>query len=191
MSKNGMSDDDKALFRLAMQGVKPLQNNRSPEAPPQAVARLPRDVKPLKNPPRKEPMVALSLSDYTSEEAGAETVLSWCRSSLSSQRFAELKKGLIRREGRLDLHGLQTASAETALLDFIAGEHVRHHRCLLIIHGKGSPQGQAPILKNLVNAWLRQIPQVLAFHSALPKDGGTGALYLLLKRNRDEMAGSD
>ncbi|EXJ09223.1 Smr domain protein [Nitrincola nitratireducens] len=42
------------------------------------------------------------------------------------------------------------------------------------------------MIKSCVNDWLQQIPQVLAFTSAQPKDGGTGAVYVLLKRNKDK-----
>ena len=60
----------------------------------------------------------------------------------------------------------------------------RGHRCLLVIHGKGyySSSGE-PILKNLLKNWLPLQPDVIAFHSAKPKDGGTGAIYLLIKRD--------
>ncbi len=67
------------------------------------------------------------------------------------------------------------------LINFIRQEATSRHRCLLIIHGKGSHNGKAPVLKNLVRHWLPQFPQVLAFHSALTRDGGAGALYVLLK----------
>jgi DNA-nicking Smr family endonuclease len=53
----------------------------------------------------------------------------------------------------------------------------------MVIHGKAfSQSGQQPVLKSYVNDWLRQLPQVLAFCSAQPKDGGSGALYILIKQ---------
>jgi DNA-nicking Smr family endonuclease len=57
-------------------------------------------------------------------------------------------------------------------------------RCVRIIHGKGkSSEGKLPVLKGKVNSWLRQRDEVIAFCSARPSDGGTGAVYVLLKRS--------
>ena len=56
-------------------------------------------------------------------------------------------------------------------------------RCVRIVHGKGlSSEGKLPVLKVKVNSWLRQKDDVLAFCSARPQDGGTGAVYVLLKK---------
>lgn len=100
------------------------------------------------------------------------------------KRLTALRSGEIVSEARLDLHGLNPDSARTSLCDFIEKQTLQGKRCVLIIHGKGSKHGEAPVLKNHVNHWLQQLPQVLAFHSAIPRDGGTGALYVLLKRQR-------
>jgi DNA-nicking Smr family endonuclease len=72
--------------------------------------------------------------------------------------------------------------AKEALCQFITEAMHRQQRCVLIIHGKGGQQGTPPVIKNLVNRWLPQINEVLAFYSALPKDGGSGAVYVLLKK---------
>lgn len=56
-------------------------------------------------------------------------------------------------------------------------------RVVRIIHGKkNSSEGKMPVLKGKVNSWLRQKSEVLAFCSARPNDGGTRAVYVLLKR---------
>ena len=83
------------------------------------------------------------------------------------------------------MHGLTTEAARDALYKFIKTQTENHKRCLLIIHGKGGHEGAPPVVKNLVNRWLPQFDTVLAFHSAQPKDGGHGAVYVLLKRNRE------
>ena len=55
--------------------------------------------------------------------------------------------------------------------------------CIRIIHGKGLSSGkQKSVLKTYINHWLSEHERVLAFHSAKAKDGGTGAVYVLLKR---------
>jgi DNA-nicking Smr family endonuclease len=95
-----------------------------------------------------------------------------------------LKNGEIPWEGRLDLHGFKADTARTSLCHFIQTQAQNNKRCLLIIHGKGGHQGAPPIVKNLINRWLPQLEEVLAFHSARPKDGGHGAVYVLLKTNK-------
>jgi DNA-nicking Smr family endonuclease len=129
------------------------------------------------------------LSDFISESVLSETVLSHCAPGVSSKRFRELKNGRIPWEARLDLHGLKTEAARIALSQFIQTQAHNNKRCLLIIHGKGGHQGDPPIIKNLVNRWLPQFDEVLAFHSAQAKDGGHGAVYVLLNLIKDKSWG--
>jgi len=178
-----VSDEDKALFRRTVQAVKPLKKN---PAAPASESRPPvlrtTKVRSEADPPPKEP--ELYLSSYYPEEVQSQSVLSYSGQQIPAKRMRELKQGQIRWGARLDLHGYKPEEAQRVLLAFIRQQMQQDQRCLLVIHGKGSLNGEAPILKNLVNHWLPQIPQVLAFHSAQPRDGGTGALYVLLKRNR-------
>lgn len=193
MSSDGLSEDDKALFRQVTKTVKPLKPNQTIVTNRQTSLAICSKKVVLK--PRLSPTPILAptihLSNYCTEEVAAEAVLSFCRHSIPNKRLRELRQGNIKRDAKLDLHGLRIDDAEQALVSFIVRHIELHHRCLLIVHGKGSHDGAAPILKNRVNHWLRQIPQVLAFHSAEPKEGGTGALYVLLKRNRDSSHGID
>ncbi|KTC77018.1 Smr/MutS family protein [Legionella brunensis] len=183
MADDFLSDEDKALFRKTVGTVKPMQKNKqvnfTTEKPRIAVNKQ-HDLTP------KQHNVDFYLSDYYSEEVQANTVLSYCSHNIPYKRLRELKSGQIRWESRLDLHGLRPEAAKETLIRFIIEQSSLARRCLLIIHGKGSLNGEAPILKNLVNYWLRQFPQVLAFYSALGRDGGSGALYVLLKRQRGQ-----
>lgn len=107
-----------------------------------------------------------------------ETYLFQAHSSLGSKILRKLKQGNYNLEDTLDLHGYTLSQSEDALDEFIQNSLEEGLRCVLIIHGKGT---QA-ILKNQVNDYLVHHPQVLAFCSAKPKDGGTGAVYILLKK---------
>lgn len=98
--------------------------------------------------------------------------------SLGPKIIRKLKQGNYTLEATLDLHGFILSQAEDSLEAFIQESLDEGLRCILIIHGKGS---QA-ILKNYVNDYLQYHPQVLAFCSAKPKHGSTGALYALLKK---------
>ena len=94
-----------------------------------------------------------------------------------------LKQGHIPWDAGLDLHGYIIDDARTELSSFIRECSIRQLRCVMVIHGKSnSVESQHALMKSYVNDWLRQMEQVIAFSSAQPKDGGTGALYVLLKR---------
>ena len=179
MSDFPLSEDDKALFRQVMQGVKPLRSGNkaqtlpTPKTPPSPPTK-PRDPQRLEH----------FLSDDCRDPVTTHSILCYSRSELAPKQWRQLKSGQLPWVTSLDLHGLSTEGARRALCDFIEGQDSLGHRCLLIIHGKGSHHGEAPVLKNHVNQWLRQIPNVLAFHSAIDRHGGTGAIYLLLKRRR-------
>ena len=94
----------------------------------------------------------------------------------------KLKQGKFVIENSLDLHGKKRDEAEAAIVSFIAHNRKPHMSCVLIIHGKGEKStNHKPILKNLTNNILQQHPAVLAVSSAKQRDGGVGAVYVLLK----------
>ncbi|TAN46607.1 MAG: DNA mismatch repair protein MutS [Rhodospirillales bacterium] len=96
-----------------------------------------------------------------------------------------LAKGQMAIEGRLDLHGLTESEAHGALNRFLAMSRALGRRCVLVITGKGA-EGKG-VLRTALPRWLNtpdMRPLVLAVSQAQPKDGGTGAFYVLLKRNR-------
>ena len=106
--------------------------------------------------------------------------LSYRDESLSPNLFKKLQKGLIRPEASVDLHQLDRHEATRELEHFLARASHQDYHSVLIIHGKGTDK---PVLKNLTEQFLRQDARVLAFHSAERQDGGTGAVYVLLKSN--------
>ena len=178
MTNKFLSDEDKALFREHMREVKPLDKKNTHST--QRVKTL-----PTKSSSKIKPrgIQAPHLSDFIQDAVCSATVLSYSSPSIPNNRFRALKTGQIPWEARLDLHGLTTEEARLNLYRFIDLQAQNQKRCLLIIHGKGGHQGAPPVIKNLVNRWLPQFEEVLAYHSALAKDGGTGALYVLLKKN--------
>jgi DNA-nicking Smr family endonuclease len=97
-----------------------------------------------------------------------------------------LRRGELAVQSHLDLHGRTLDEAYEALMRFITSSRRAHHRCVLVIHGRGlhSPT-PAAVLKEGVVRWLsrgRLSREVLAFASARPHDGGAGAVYVLLRR---------
>ena len=182
MSNDGMSDEDKALFRAMMKTVKPLGQTNKVTAT--ATPRM--EKKASKIPIDDKPRIDYNLSNYYVDVVNSDSILSYCKQSIPRKRLSQLRSGEIPWQARLDLHGYRPDAARDSLCHFIEHQFNLGNRCLLIIHGKGGLRGEAPILKNHVNHWLKQLPNVLAFHSALPRDGGSGALYVLLQRQRSE-----
>ena len=116
-------------------------------------------------------------------EAGDELIFS--RPGIQRSVLRKLRRGQPGIEKELDLHGLTVDEARTALASFLHNCKAQGIRCARIIHGKGhSSHQQRPVLKGKINSWLRQKDEVLAFCSARPIDGGTGAVYVLLKLQR-------
>ena len=96
--------------------------------------------------------------------------------------WRRLRRGGYRLEAELDLHGRNRDAAKLAIAGFLAQCQDRRRRCVRIIHGKGNGSpNSGPVLKRLVDGWLRKRRDVLAFASARPEDGGTGAIYVLLR----------
>lgn len=180
-----VSDEDKALFSEMMKTVKPLKA-ATPRAPkPPIVKKISiRKAEPIET-TKKE----YYLSNYYTDVVNSNAELSYTNQAIPRKRLRELKNGEIRWEARIDLHGFRPDDAQRVLCEFIEQKYQAGNRCLLIIHGKGGRLGEEPVIKNHVNHWLKQLSHVLAFHSAIPRDGGTGALYVLLKRQREEDMG--
>lgn len=98
-----------------------------------------------------------------------------------------LRRGRLRIDGRIDLHGMTQAEAHAALTGYLRRAHHDARRCILVITGKGALSRGGGILRAAVPRWINERPLrdiVLALHPAQPKDGGEGALYVLLKRRR-------
>lgn len=178
MSDTGKFDEEKALFRAEMADATPLRHNRRApvkKTPPPAV-RQPSTMEEQTDTERFSAMLE-------PEMVGNEEQLSFRRSGIQHKQFAKLRTGKIHIEAELDLHGLTSERAEPMLAAFLAQCQQQQIRYARIIHGKGwSSRDNRPVLKSKVNFWLRQHADVLAFCSATVEDGGTGALYVLLKR---------
>ena len=90
-------------------------------------------------------------------------------------------------DAEIDLHGMTVDKARGTLVMFLDEALTYRYRCVRIIHGKGYSSAQrTPVIKGLLDRWLRLNNRVLAFCSAQPRDGGTGALYVLLKSPRPD-----
>ena len=131
----------------------------------------------------------LAESEWTSD-IGPGDVLSFSREGVRRREIERLRRGRFRIEADLDLHGRIVSDAVAALDHFLEDSRRRGRRCVRIVHGKGfGSRSGLPVMKAHVDRWLRARPDVLAFCSATPPDGGTGALYVLLRRRPPGLTG--
>ena len=175
---NDAGDDADELFRRAVAGARPLAQRdvvHPPRRRPPPPARFRR---------RDEARVLEEslVDDIDETETGAGERLSFRRPEVGPRTLRRLARGRYSVQAEIDLHGMTAAEAEIALRDFIEASLAAQHRCVRIVHGKGLGSGHAgPVLKARVNGWLRRWRNVLAFASARQVDGGTGAVYVLLR----------
>jgi len=181
MSKHGkLSTEEKSLFRAAVADAVPLRQKKTPphHSPPPPVPRQ----RQLDEQQVLEDMLSDNL-DPADLETGEE--LLYCRPGLQHSVLRKLRRGHYSVGAELDLHGMRVAEARQALSYFLQQALISDTRVVRIVHGKGNGSlNKQPVLKGKVNHWLRQRIEVLAFCSARPVDGGTGAIYVLLRRAR-------
>ncbi len=169
------------IFREAMSGVAPLTTNNIHHEVPKP------KLKTYKNQSastfEEETLVHDMLSDELEvTEVNSEEILSFCASGIQKSVFKKLRTGAYRISDELDLHGCNLKQAKQTLLYYLQETVQFEGCCVRVIHGKGHrSNNNKPVLKTKVNHWLIEHERVLAFHSAKAKDGGAGAVYVLLK----------
>ena len=156
---------DRLLWREAMRSVTPLRHRAAaPSTPPPAQVEEERPNVPIQAP---------ALDRFSGiDRANAE----------------RLKRGLHQIEARLDLHGMTQSEAHRALFAFVHASRDAGLRCVLVITGRGFGPNGPGVLKSSVPRWLEQPVlrrQILAIAPAQPRHGGAGALYVLLRRQRE------
>ena len=170
------ADEAAQLFRDAVRGVKPLTGGgeavRRPKPRPRA--RFTRA--------DRAAVLRESLAPQPADPAltGGEELV-YQRPGVQPSVMRRLRRGEYRIEREIDLHGLTVAEAKQALQHFLIEALADRVRCVRIVHGKGLRSGhRGPVLKSAVSGVLRRTGAVLAYVSARPADGGTGAVYVLL-----------
>ena len=177
-----VSDDE--FFQEEMLGVTPLKRD--------ARERLLRKVNEGDGEARRlaaegEPEGPLnSLVDEGVEPLDAWYVLAFKRPGIQHGVYKKLRQGRYEIDARLDLHRLSVKQARMDVHSFIQDAMQYGLRTVLILHGKGqrkTEQEKTAVLKGYVHHWLQELDEVQAFHSAQPVHGGTGAVYVLLRKS--------
>lgn len=173
-----MTDDDNDLFRKAVSGAKPLRaEDRVGEATkkPRPKARF----------SRADERAALQESleaDIDDLQSHSGDGMRFHRPHVGKRTLRKLSRGGFSVQAEIDLHGMTVAEAKPRLTDFIDGCVRDGKLCVRVVHGKGlGSGGRGPVLKQKVDRWLRRWDSVLAFVSTRQVDGGTGAIYVLLR----------
>jgi DNA-nicking Smr family endonuclease len=180
-------EDDSDLFRQAVVNVVPLDRRERQRvaAPPPA------------NPSRPliddDAEALAELSDLVTGKAAFDIAdtdehVEGAVSGIDPRLVRRLRRGEFVAQAHLDLHGMISDEARVAVDRFLLDAYRRGLRCVLIVHGRGhNSKDQIPVLKTRLKVWLARgqwSRLVLAFTSARACDGGTGALYVLLRRQR-------
>jgi DNA-nicking Smr family endonuclease len=175
MTKKTINPKDSELFRQAIGDVRAVKSDK--------VELQQEKVRPYPKPKPQDLNEAwLSMAELDIDEVSHEESLSFAVSGVQHAVLTKLRKGFFGVQAELDLHGLHIEGAKQQLLQFLNNSVMSGYRCVHIIHGKGYRSSVShPILKNQINRWLRQHKDVLAFCSAPPKQGGAGAVYVLLR----------
>jgi DNA-nicking Smr family endonuclease len=176
------TSDEEALFRAAMADAKPIERRNPVAEDPAHPAPQPKKAKPAKTAPPVAPRAPIQLRNPPKSvlEAGKAA-------DLDRRTMDKLRKGKMRPEGRLDLHGMTADRALGALNAFLADRQAAGKRCVLVITGKGSLKEGGGVIRRELPSWLNapgNRSRVLGFAGAQPTDGGGGAFYVLLKRRR-------
>lgn len=183
MAGRSPSREERNLWRHIVKDVAPLKRvKRRAEAPAEPKIDTPPAEPPAPARPRRAAPAA-RVAKLLPKLAPGDTP------SIDRRTADKLRGGRLDIEAKLDLHGLTQEEAHQALSRFIARAQDKGKRMILVITGKGARgAGTAGgILKEAVPRWLNEPglrPRVLSFSHAQPRDGGAGALYLLLKRVR-------
>ena len=181
--RRSVSQEEKRLWRFAMRDAEPLPGRafEAPEEPAPAPPPEPEpepvktSLKPARNgpPPPRPSLPPLTPGSFANIDRR------------TAERF---RRGDLVIDGRIDLHGMTQAQAHTALSSFVLRAWNEGRRCVLVITGKGSYSAHGGVLRQAVPRWLAESPlrpMVLAVQPAQLRDGGDGALYVLIKRRRD------
>ena len=183
----GISDvQDDDLFTSEMSGVEPLKRD-----PRERLVKTDRTDSAVR---RQAAVTAHARSDNSLTDDGIAPLDAWYalefkRPGIQNGVYRKLRLGHYDIEARLDLHRMTVAQARIEVWSFFKEARRLGLRTLLITHGKGlgnKEKSGSGVLKGYVNHWLKDIDDVQAFHSALPQHGGTGAVYVLLRKSEEK-----
>lgn len=182
-----MQNEDSAAFLEAMKDVSPLKaaDNKITHLSPKTPNDAQRARRQAAETDLEEDINYLA-SEHV-ELVDPKDQLAYKRDGVQEGVFKNLRLGKYELDTSINLQGKRLMEARQELFKGIRDCHQRGLRTLLLQHGMGLNSKPHPaLLKSYVNKWLTQMPEVLAFHSALKHQGGYGACYVLLRKNQEQ-----
>ena len=191
-----MSDnDERSLFLQEVADVKPIRHDRISTQPGMvgaSEAQLARRHAAAHGTSDELDLLSLDPVPFLDPHA----IVGFKRDGVQEGVYKKLRLGKYVLQGSLDLRRHSVLEARRALVDFLRDCERRDIRCLLILHGRGEGPAQSASsegarrgrLKSQISAWLPCLPGVMAAHSAQPHHGGSGALYVLLRKSEQKKA---
>ena len=176
--------DDACPWQDEVSDVTPLGQPKPPGPTPQRLNRAQREA--LKGGPVLPPAPQLAAVPLKIVSNTAARLAGWV-ANFDLKLAKDLADGKVPCSAMMDLHGMYEGDAYLHLMNWLQEASHQDHRCVLVICGKGSGYGPARdmgLLKAQMAGWLANHPAVLAFHTAQPRDGGAGAVYVYLRRPR-------
>ncbi|WP_261816874.1 DNA endonuclease SmrA [Vibrio gallicus] len=176
--------DDEFSFQALMGDVKPLQQDtalhkKSYEVDPNHLL-------------RRKAAVSLEeeLPEYLTLDNAPmlkpDDIIGFKKSGVQDGVFRKLRLGKYPLQAKLDLHRKSLSQARDEIVHFLKQSLRLEARTLLLVHGKGHNSNPPALMKSYVAFWLQQIDEVLCVHSAQPFHGGSGAVYIMLKKSPDK-----
>ncbi|WP_047049675.1 DNA endonuclease SmrA [Vibrio mexicanus] len=177
-------DDDLELFQQMMGDVKPIHNdlvelNKKHEVTESQLA-------------KRE--AAMWLADDNPEHLSVdhapmikpEDIIEFKRDGVQDGVYKKLRLGKYPIQARLDLHRKTLKEARDEVVKFLKQCMGMDIRTVVIVHGRGERSNPPALMKSYVANWLTQIREVQCAHSAQRFHGGTGAVYVLLRKSNDK-----
>jgi len=179
-SKKAKDNKDLQLFKEQMHDVIRIRNDRVSHSTKVNSRRIKKSA---------DDSVISNKQRYSTEHVpDCEVILRFERPGIQKPVLKKLRQGKMQIEADLDLHGYTAEQARSAMIKFMDQCQREQIKVACIVHGKGFGSSEKkPVIKPLVNKWLTEDINVLAFSSAQPKDGGTGAVYVLLRKPENQI----
>ena len=174
-----------SVFQKAMDGVAPLKEGERktvvrPRAQP-TVGQLRRRRDAVAKGREENDRNPLTFGEI--ERVNPFDVLAWKKDGVQPRVFRRLAQGKYPIEATLDLHQRTVKEARDDVFLFIRSSSRNGLRSVVIVHGRGDKSDDPAKLKSYVAHWLVQLADVIGFHSAPRRDGGTGATFVLIRKS--------
>lgn len=173
--------EDQELFKSSMSSVKPFYQKAEKVSIQKAKQLL--DSQARQQHAEGEALEPEGYYYQPQQWLSADDMISYRANGVSEQTLKELKQNKLGAYLKLDLHGHRIEESFQSIIKHITKAKSQNIRVCQIIHGKGHlSEDHTPVLKSYLNKWLRENPDVLAFCSCPKQHGGTGAVFVLIRR---------